>query len=254
MGTATAEASDAGKQDIRKRLTACIDYLQNLQDEYNKTTDETEKERLKQQIQGAIDRIKEGGSNCPDRAIVFLTDLENYIKLLKNPEYLPNVMIHLFKFAIIQSTLIDPVLANNAENVETFLKYCLEMSPILGLDVDQAMLYEAIAQAIPLKEALPKLSKAFNEEALLDFTANQSTFRSMVEKDKESWQPLVDLREEYSDAFYTAEEAEEENAPNAKDLRAKAQALADQLPIMEEKFYKARARELFIQAGFINAE
>ncbi|OAI50407.1 hypothetical protein AYO37_01135 [Opitutia bacterium SCGC AG-212-L18] len=283
MNTAVAKGSEEGARSIRKRVTACMDYLYDLKLKYDQTHDEVEKERIKKQIQGGLDLITIGGTECPDRAIVFLTDLENYIKLLKNPKYLPNVMVQMFKFEAIQQALIDPLAFDEGqgENIESFLAYCAEQNLVLGLGLvakkNETMLHEDIAKTEPLKDALPKLSKIFNEEKLLNFTANQNAFKLALEKEKEA--VLEDLQQQYSeaddeaqdaandllDANHEASVAEKAGAPNAMELRAKATglnekavdlreksaALAKDLEDTERNFYKNKARELFVKAGFI---
>lgn len=271
-----------GKQLIRKRVASVVDYLTKMKAEYDDSGTTIEKKAfLKEKIQGALAIFTVAGMTCPDAAVVYLADLENYIKLLNNPGYLPNIMIQSFKRFAIQEKLIDP---NNRENIETYLFYCLNsgLNNILnlGFPEEAKMLYERLAKPEPLEVALPKLSVLFNAEALINFTAMQYLFQ-LTHKDefeKQKDELLQATQEAYLEADDVATDSEEAAAEAEKKaieatdetnitilqhraqtlrqeavtLRNRAGELANELKNIEVTFYKRIAEGLFKKAGFIS--
>lgn len=231
-------ATKLGKQALRKRLAATVDYLKELKTYCDVSN--TEGMQVKKMIKGALAIMSVGGMKCTDRAVTFVADLENYIMILKNPSFLANVMVRRFKFEIIMQALIDPYYneVGQDESVETYLSYTLKFNRILGLGLPEggSMAHESTAKTLPLEEAVAKLNKFLTMENLLNFTATQYVFQIQFEAQKEA--ALEEPREKYGEAF------EAENNELAAEL-------AQKLKEIEEGFYKDIARKLYLEAGFL---
>lgn len=279
MSTAIAQKTEAGQQSIRKRVVLCIDYLNKLQTEYlDPSTDESRKEVLQKQIQGALDLITVGGEACADRAIVFLNKLEIYLKLLENPDRIPNILVQMFKQEVIAACFIT---TEDEENIETYLYWSLTLNLILGLGLpkEEAMLYENYAKKMPIEEALQKLSPAFTAENLINFAAQNEIFRDAYledyQMDEEVGEYLDNARDTAGD-FEEAQKAEQrynrakaeraergevETEENKKEeaelknevnrLRLIANEASQKFKDIEEKFYTTKAKKIFQEAGFI---
>lgn len=236
MASSDAETK-VGKQALRKRIVATVDYLKELKIYCNVV--ESQRAEVKKMIRGAIAIMNVGGMQCTDRAVTFVANLENYIMILKNPNFMPNVMVKRFKFDIIMQGLIDPYYneLGQEESVETYLSYTLKLNRLLGLGLPEGgtMAHEETAKTIPLEEAVLKLNKFLTAENLLDFTATQYVFQIQYEVQKEA--ALKELREKYAEAD------EEGNYELATQFSL-------QLQETEKGFYKKVARKLFEEAGF----
>ena len=175
MGTADANTPE-GKQRIRKRVDAIVSVLERYQEEMkNPQMPDEKRKAIKEKLIGrTLDLMAIGGSACPDDAIVLLRRAENHIKLFENPKYLANIIINMFKLHAIEEKLIDP---DNAENVETYLSYTLQLMVLLGLGIFGAMIYEEhYGKTEPFEQALPKLCTAFTQDQLIKYTLNLEEF------------------------------------------------------------------------------
>lgn len=251
METSDATETISGRQLIKKRIYAIIYFLsQNYQELKNFQTSEPRKAELKTIIQGALDKIANGGHACPDAALVYLREVENHLKLFAHPKYVANIFVNMFKFHAITIKLID---RNQAENIETFLKYTLLLNNVLGLGVSGTMLYEEIAKTFPIERALPILCTAFTEKALIDFTANQSQFQLLLEQEKKT--VLAQKNTEYIQAVAEHTEVVFGEIPGTLQEQEAASKKIDQVAAeikqMEDSFFIAKARKLFLDSGFL---
>ncbi len=245
--------TEAGKQNVQKRVIAAMDYLVGLKEKHDKSTDEAERELIQKQIKGAIAIITIGGTACADRAIVFLTNLENYIKLQEHPEYMPHIMVKMFKEAAIMDYLTDP---NKAENIEDYLRRFSEGYLALGLGSSKTvpkMLYEDVGVAMPIETALQKMSPAFTADNLINFTAAQETFKSRYAAEMKDDEAVREAEMNFLEADEEYEEAKAAKKPKAELDRLKAIVDKVELDIEEARnnFYKKTAKVLFQDAGFI---
>lgn len=259
MLTADARHSATGLQMVRKRVVAIVDYLNALNLKLEKSNDPAENELLKKQIEGGLKIMIDGGSACPDRTDVCLTNLENYIKLLQNPKYLPNIMVLMYKFEIIKDYLTDPT---QAENLETFLYNCLSLNEVIGLglkkpgQIQQQMLYSDLAQKMPVMQMLERLNPGFNIEGALQFTAVQEIFKSIYEQEMTVDQSVMDAGYTFLEADDEHQAAVNSKAPQAEidELYRKAHEEKLKWENAKHEFYISKAKALFEEAEFIKAE
>lgn len=224
--------TDEGKQIIQCRLEAIINYLLEL-NQYSKIViDNNEKVATIEIIREAFRIIEEGGMKCADRAIVFLIYLENFIKLTKNPQYMANVLIQIFKLEAIKIVINKQY----NENLESFLYYVIKFNNVLGLGQSERfdkMLYEFCANAEEKSdsEILKDISCIFTLDDLLNFTFQQLTFIRRFESEMEKDLVVLEARAAYCE---TGDEEDLKKAEKAKD-----------------GFYREKALKLFGEASFL---
>lgn len=228
MESADARTAE-GKQMIRKRVESVVNHLMEMNAYRNLTNDKKEKETALTMLHEALNIVQEGGMKCPDRAIVFLVHLENHIKLLKNPDYLANVIVQMFKLHSLNELTSD----NYAENIETTLHNLLRFNKVLGLGQPKGgvMLYASWAKQRPVVETLTILSKCFTLENLLNFTIQQGVFINRFETEMETNPAVLEARDAYIEVDTTETALAAEHA--------------------KDNFYKSKALELFQKAGFL---
>ncbi|PWU07302.1 MAG: hypothetical protein C5B43_00565 [Verrucomicrobia bacterium] len=245
-----------GKQFIRKRIASVVDYLVDLR---QSSAEDNLNTRI---FKDALSIMKVGGMGCPDRATTFIVYLEGYIKLMKNPEYLANIMVQLFKFEAISSVLVlevdGDIIEENGkiiepkekENIEAYLFYILALNKILnlGLPENGTMLYPDIAKVVPLEDTIEPLSKFFTQSQLIEFTIKHTLFKERFENEKGS--ALHKKREEFSLAFDDLSDFKV-NTPPYNEQKSKVDQLEQSLKIKEKLFYSHKAKELFEKAGFL---
>lgn len=249
-----------GKQLVRKHIDSCIDFLINFR------ASEPENALTNKVLKDALAIMTVGGMACPDRAVVFIPTLEIFIKLLKNPMYLANVMVLMYKFEAITKTLVPEVdeeietqsdgtpRIKETENIETYLSYCLKLNQILGLGLRKrgSMLYESAAKTVPLQLTIEPLSAAFTDEKLINFTIQQDAFKTWVnskEFEVEKTAAIASKQIEYIAAVDDYTEAMGTPDEEAKNVLV-AQILAE-IKQLEKVFYINKAKRLFLDAGFL---
>lgn len=243
LNSKTAETDD-GYKIITNRIFDIMDCLKFYYNEMhtNELLDIKTKESYKQMLIQSIDIMVEGGKKCPDLAIATLTDLENHTKLFRHSDYQANILINMFKLWCIQHKITNN---NQPEQTETYLYYALEFNSLLGLGlgnqmIKQTMYFPEHAILISQAEALTKLSTMFTAENLILFTSNLSIFRIIFEKEKEA--VLVNKQQEYLNTYNLKNEVE------AEQLRVQ---ITEELKVLPEIFYKNKAIELYLKAGFL---
>lgn len=251
METADAEKSWRGFQVVRKRVDAIVNVLKKyLEKTENPDLSKEEKERIeKMMIRPTLDIMAMGGSACPDNAIVFLRLAENHIKLFECPQYLPNIIVNMFKLDSITEMLIDK---DNPENVESYLLYTFMLNDLLGLGVSGTMLYEEIGKIEPFEIALPKLSAHFTEENLIKFTVKLEEFRSFFEEEDKTLNETVEAKkEEYLDADEDYRCAKDyPNGPEAQEKLAITEKISKEIESIKNTFFHNKARQMFLDSGF----
>ncbi len=240
MNTADAQ-TDAGRQHIRKRLAATVDYLQGLKAIHNQSTDEREKALIQQHIKNALKIMATGGSACPDRATVYLIHLENAIKLFANPKYLPNILVQMFKHEAVKDYLVDP---RQAESIETCLFLYILMNSVLGLGHPKGgrMLYPDVAKKMSLEEALKKLSPALTLDNLLNFIAHEEIFQLAYDAEMKQDPSVQEAEYNFSEADGDYDYARIPKQPKAERDRLKTiiDESENNLSIAKEEYENAR--------------
>lgn len=251
LNTSDAQKSTAGKQAIAKRVIVVIDILNRNFTEFNKPNVSKErKEQLEKIIKGCLDIMARGGSACPDRAIVHLREVESHLKLFEYPEYTAEIFANMFKLQVIQDYLVDPT---QAENIETFLKYTLELNNILGLGVTGTMLYAQHGKVKSKDIILPILGTAFTAENLINYTSELSEFRLLYENEKQEALATKQIELEQAvdaqtDIYYESNISDEEKEAAA----AKVAQIQTEKNQIENSFFADKARQLFLDAGYLS--
>lgn len=251
LNTSDAQKSTAGKQAIAKRVIVVIDILNRNFTEFNKPNVSKErKEQLEKIIKGCLDIMARGGSACPDRAIVHLREVESHLKLFEYPEYTAEIFANMFKLQVIQDYLVDPT---QAENIETFLKYTLELNNILGLGVTGTMLYAQHGKVKSKDIILPILGTAFTAENLINYTSELSEFRLLYENEKQEALATKQIELEQAvdaqtDIYYESNISDEEKEAAA----AKVAQIQSEKNQIENSFFADKARQLFLDAGYLS--
>lgn len=268
MATSTTD-SDVSHQVIKKRVEAVVKVLSMYFKELNNPLTSTDrKKELKEIIQQALNKMAMGGRSCPDLAIVCLREAETHLKLFAYPQYIANIFVNMYKIYEIDDKLIDK---DYNESVESLLNYTIQFNNILGLGIMGGMLYQNLAEKIPLDQALKILSDAFTEKALIDYTAELPEFRLLFEKEKES--VYAQKKEELGDAIYELMELRDDfnslsseqkiaaygtisadlymsNNPDCIKQQALVNQYEEKLKQLQKAFYGDKARQIFLDAGF----
>lgn len=264
--------TSAGLQAMKFRIASVVDYLEGLTAVLNnQVLDNSEKDLLTKKLKAIIDALDDGGQACPDRAIVGLTSAENRIKLFQDPEYMPNVLVNMFKLHQIEAKLINQ---NQKENLETYLYYTLKFNTILSLSLlNSTMLYEEIAIKQPLGQALAKLVTEFTLENLIGYAANLYEFRILFEDESEiKLQKIKSLMDDvYSIDDMNIDDRHKIildiqsleikleqpiinqilNKPQEVDSYRLTCILDNRRERIKDHFYEDKAKELFLKARFL---
>lgn len=248
MSSSTTD-TDIGHQNIKKRVEAVVNVLNKYFKEFNNPdTSDARKKDLKDIIQQALNKMATGGSSCPDLAVVCLREAETHLKVFAHPAYIANIFVNMFKMNAIMDKLIDK---DYNEYLESFLNYTILFNSILGLGVTGGMLFQNLAEKIALDKALQILSTAFTAKELIDFTAELPEFRILFEKEKEA--AIFVKNEELGDAINDRMDLKT-NTPEYTKQQAKIDQLEVDVNNLKKSFYADKARQLFLNAGFLVEE
>ncbi len=249
------------KQKIKNRVAVVINFIESCT--ASTLPKKVDKHQLIAKAQLILDVLNNGGKNCPDGSLAALTVAENLIKMISNPEYAMNVIVHRFKHMLIQE--ID----KSKEGAETYLYYLLKFNTILQLDIPfRTMSNERVAKKEPLGQLLQKLITACTPENLINFAAHSIEFRLMfpiddieiqnkIQKLKQLIDDVYDLETntiaQIQNAGIKLEESEINqirNNPKDVDPRSLVGKLNYKQAYLENEFYVKKAQTLFFKAGF----
>lgn len=217
-------------------------------------------------------------NTCPDGAIIALELAENVIKMLNNPQYICNVIAHMFKLNTIKAKLLRD---SHIENVETFLYYFIVFNNYLGLGHSTKSMFNVGHADVgrPLPEALAKVLEGFTAPDLIGFAANLDAFRLIFNEEAQSkLNSKFDSIKKLMTAVYGIEnmeineikfmiheirslgiELEEETinemlrqSDDIELANTLSTELGNKLIRIEDNFYEDKARELFLKSDYIS--
>lgn len=280
-----------GKQIILNRIVNIVKTLcqsTHIFVDHKKDLTEIEILQIRKEMETVIEILAEGGTACQDRAIIALILAENRTNLFHNIkcpdacttgenqietqilQNMPNALANMFKLHLISAKLVDQ---NQAENLETYFYHILKLNLFLNLGIltSSTMLYEQLAQKLLLGEAIAKLLTELTADNLIGYTAHLKEFKTLFENEsKNTLQKIEKLSNDFYDiarttleerkqilsdihSFIYLDENEIEqilNQPNKiRDILYTR--LIDKRERIESSFYETKAKELFLNSGFL---
>lgn len=246
--------TEEGQQAMLKRIADIADILEGYilmwqvdGPNYN------ERQKIIEVIEGIIEKILRAGNSFPDDAIYYLGEIEIALKslqLLREPKYFPNILINLFKRSIIQS-----IVGEGPEKNAMYLTYALKFNKEMGLGLlDKTMVYpiektvfhQNQCNVLPFEKSVQTINAKFTEENLIEFTIALPEFEEyMMQFEAEIKQFDKSLDAQADNLLCQMDDNENDQ------LDIKLNELFEAKRYWKDNFYKQKAVQLYLDAGFM---